>query len=95
MQDNTLCHTDKFVKTFISGEYIIVKDKMLWRMFGSYYMKELRKRIQEMSKNYWLILKENGRKYLSMNKMYYFVRVARDVTLLLKVKAYKSITNEL
>ena len=37
------------------------------RMFGSYFMKEQSKRIQETSKNYGLIWKENGRKYPLMN----------------------------
>ena len=43
---------------------------ILLRMFRSYRMKELRKRIQETSKNYGLILKENGRKYPLMNARY-------------------------
>ena len=40
---------------------------ILLRVFGSYKMKDLRKRIQEVSKNYGLIWKENGRKYLLMD----------------------------
>ena len=40
---------------------------ILLRVFGSYEVKELWKRIQETSKNYRLIWKENGRKYPLMN----------------------------
>ena len=64
-------------------------------MFGSYLMKELKKRIQEMSKNYGPIWKEAGRKYPLMNPRHYFTCVAKDVKLLLKVKVYTSSTNEL
>ena len=62
MEDNAPCHTAKSVKIFLFEEAVTVvewpaqcPDMNPMRMFGSFKMKDLSKRIQETSKNYGLI----------------------------------------
>ena len=102
MQDKAPCNTAKSVKPLFLRRILLLWSGLLkaqsWillRRFGSYQTKQLRKRIQEISKNYWLIWKENGWKYTLMNGRDSFARVAKYVKLLLKITFYTSSMNEL
>ena len=102
MQDSVPCPTAKFVKTFLSEEVVTVMERPAQspdmnpiENVLKLLNEEIRNRIQETSKNYGLIWKKNGRKYPLMNARHQFIRVAKYVKLLLKVKVYTSSTKEL
>ena len=74
MKDNAPCYTAKSVKTFLSGEDVTIKEwpaqspdmnplENVWKLLNE----RPKERIHEISNNYGLIWKENGRKYPLMN----------------------------